>query len=568
MKNPSETIFTRPLPLVIWTVAVLLVPNILLDITEPYTPLWQTANIALPAGVYLLAMVALKRTGLCALLMFPFMFLAAFQIVLTYLYGESIIAVDMFLNVVTTNYTEAAELLSNIAYAIIFVLILYLPVIGWGIYALCRKVRATARMRRMTALCGSLLTVTGLTCAGIAASSGNDASAHPDCSFSRSIFPVNVIGNMAEAVKRTRQTAGYPQTSRDFTFNATSDRQDSERELYVFVIGETSRALNWELGGYSRPTNPRLRSRDNLVFFRRAISESNTTHKSVPMLMSHLEACDFDSISSVKSIITAMKEAGFHTRFFSNQARNHSYTEFFGEEADDIRYTDRDGETTPMDCAMLPWIDEALADTTHTRQFIVIHSYGSHFLYLDRYPRSEARFLPDSHADATPAHRSDLINAYDNTIRYTDLFLDSIIGRLDNSGCRSALIYSSDHGEDIFDDARDRFLHASPNPTYYQLHVAMLAWVSPRLAADEPGIMQALLANANRPVSPQRSMFPTMLDMAGVTTPMLDPEASLANVSYAPAPPVYLNDLNRAVPLRHAGLKAADMRPLSVIGCL
>lgn len=567
MKKISD-ITDSPLLLILWTTAVLIVPNITLDITEPYTFLWKAANILLPAGFYLLLMSCLRRTGLCVLLTFPFMVLGAFQIVLTYLYGESIIAVDMFLNVVTTNYTEATELLANLALAIVAVVLLYVPALGWGIYSLCRHVKAAASLRRRTALAGGTLLLCGAVIAVTATMTASPVGTHPDNSFSRSIFPVNVIGNMAEAVRRTSQTADYPLTSRDYTFHATSEHPADGRELYIYVIGETSRAMDWQLGGYSRPTNPRLSRRDNLVFFRHAVSESNTTHKSVPMLMSHLHAATFDSITSVKSIITAMKEAGFYTRFFSNQARNRSFTEYFGNEADDIRYTDRSAEAMPRDRAMLAWVREATADTTHMRQFIVIHSYGSHFVYADRYPRSDAYFLPDSHADANPANRADLINAYDNTIRYTDGFLDSLIAELDSCDCRSALVYSADHGEDIFDDERGRFLHASPNPTYYQLHVAMLAWVSPEVADSDPALLAAMRKNASRPVSPQRSMFPTMLRLAGVSIPRLDRRSSLADASYTPAPPLYLNDLNRAVPLRQCGLKPADLHLLAITGCL
>lgn len=67
-----------------------------------------------------------------------------------------------------------------------------------------------------------------------------------------------------------------------------------------------------------------------------------------------------------------------------------------------------------------------------------------------------------------------LINAYDNTIHCIDQFLDRICAMLSAEGCVSAMIYLSDHGEDIFDDDRGRFLHASPTPTYYQIR--MFRW--------------------------------------------------------------------------------------------
>ena len=237
----------------------------------------------------------------------------------------------------------------------------------------------------------------------------------------------------------------------------------------------------------------------NLVFFNKAISESNTTHKSVPMLMSFACAENFDSINCYKSIITAMKEAGFYTRFFSNQAPTRSYIEYFGKEADDVRYTDYSAMPHPCDGELMHMVVDAVNDTIHPRQFIVLHTYGSHFQYNDRYPADKAFFKPDRVVKANVSERSTLINAYDNAVRYTDEVLGSIIACLDN------LLYSADHGEDIFDDDRKRFLHASPIPTYYQLHVAMFAWLSDELDKCHPEYLQTMIENSQKCVSPQKS---------------------------------------------------------------
>lgn len=542
--------------LFLWVIAALLVPNAALDITETAAPLWKAANILLPAGIYTLIMAANRRTGLLTLFTLPLMILGAFQIVLLYLYGESIIAVDMFLNVVTTNVAEATELLANLLLAILTVVALYLPPLVWGACAVVSHHDAGTGFRRKARKAGIMLAAAG-------AAAAVTAIATTGRQFHREIFPINVICNMAEAVNRTCQTANYPETSAGFTYEASSTRATDTKETYVFVIGETARGENWQLGGYGRPTNPRLSRENNVVFFPRAITESNTTHKSVPMMMSFASAENFDSIRHSKSIITAMKEAGFHTCFFSNQAPNRSFTEYFGNEADDVRYTGiaTDG-THPYDTDLLPMLAEAIADTTHTRQFIVLHTYGSHFLYRDRYPHEAAAFLPDDAIDANAGHRQDLVNAYDNTILYTDAFLAEAIGTLRRYGHPSALLYSADHGEDIFDDKRERFLHASPTPTYHQLHVGMLMWVSEQLAAQHPEFMCNMRANSAHVVSPQKAMFNTALELAGVTTPKFNATQSLANSSYRYGDPVYLTDLNIAVPLMESGVKASDKENL------
>jgi len=546
--------FDNPQALACWLIVALIVPNIVLDITEPSDIMWKTANVALPLGCYMLFISASKRIGVTAWLMLPFMILAAFQLVLTYLYGESIIAVDMFMNVVTTNVSEATELLANLFMAILSVVILYLPPLIWGAVLAFRRKHLPSSLRRETALWGCGLAVFGAGMAGMAITGKDNAS-----EFHREIFPVNVICNMVEAINRADEASHYHELSAGFTYGATSRRDKKEREIYLFVVGETSRAMNWELGGYKRKTNPRLSGESNAVFCRKAISESNTTHKSVPMLMSSVSAENFDSISHYKSILTAMKEAGFHTHFFSNQAPNRSYTQFFGEEADDVRYSALESKEHPYDSALLDMIKDVIADTIHAKQFIVLHTYGSHFLYRDRYPDEFATFKPDNAIDANRGNRRELVNAYDNSIICTDAFLSDAIDLLKSADCHAALFYSSDHGEDIFDDKRERFLHASPNPTYYQLHVAMLVWLSDRMNETYPSYMHALRRNADRYVSPQKTMFNTALETAGINSPEFDATQSLVNEQYRPTVPVYLTDLNVAVPLNKSGLKASDI---------
>ena len=61
-------------------------------------------------------------------------FFAAFQLVLLYLFGKGVIAVDMFLNLVTTNPGEAMELLDNLVPAVAGVFIVYLPLLIGGLH--------------------------------------------------------------------------------------------------------------------------------------------------------------------------------------------------------------------------------------------------------------------------------------------------------------------------------------------------------------------------------------------------------------------------------------------------
>lgn len=303
--------------------------------------------------------------------------------------------------------------------------------------------------------------------------------------------------------------------------------------------------------GYGRETNPRLSARDGVYPFTAALSESNTTHKSVPMLLSAVDARNYHLLPTVKSAVTAFAEAGFSTAVITAQKPNRSFIEFFCNEADTTlwlnnRITDR--PVTDMD--LLGPVAERIAARS-PRQMILVHAYGSHFDYRDRYPRSLARFAPDGPCKASAANRQMLINAYDNTILTTDLLLDSIASMAEATGARAAIIYTSDHGEDIFDGGRPNFLHASPVPTAMQVHVPMLLWLSSSYRKASPETDRLLRARADVPVSTSRSYFHTALRMAGIRSPRIEEEASLLSPAYTDSIRLYLTDANEAVALEH-----------------
>lgn len=543
--------------ILIWLVPLTLIcANIGLAFTEFAPIVSKATDIVLPLGIYLTLMSLWKRTGVSALLSLPFMVYAAFQIVLLFLYGEGIIAVDMFLNVATTNFGEATELLANLGSAIATVCLIYLPPLVWGTWLTAKDVTTSSNHRRKALKTGVELTVAGV-CLLVAS-----YLTVPGYSVKRDLFPVNVISNMCEAISRFHSTKAYPETSADYSFDAISVRPDTLPEIYVMVVGETSRACNWQLAGYNRQTTPRLARREDIVFFNRALSESNTTHKSVPMIMSALDASSFgDSIYITKSILETFREAGYRTAFISNQKRNGSFIDFFGDQADETIFIN-DGSTIGerLDTDLLGEIDsfvERNADTP--KLMVVLHTYGSHFKYEGRYPRRDAVFLPDDANDATASNRPNLINAYDNTIAYTDLFLDSLAVKLGNLGRHAAFVYLSDHGEDIFDDDRGRFLHASPVPTYYQIHVPMLIWMSDSLMSSHPEKIAMARRHANSKVSSSKSAFHTLLDLAGISTGAYRRDLSLTDSAFTEYPRIYLNDHNECVPLGSSGLRHQDL---------
>lgn len=499
-----------------YAVIALTVPNVALCFTEHLSTWAALANTVLPFGVYMALMSISRKPGKMVWWLFPIIFFAAFQIVLLYLFGKGVIAVDMFLNLVTTNPGEAMELLDNLIPGVASVFILYLPLLILGVVSIRSKKAPVLSdgFRKRCRQWAAGIAVVGCGCMAMAylSDTQHDKGEHdvtseehhsPQYSVLNDLYPVNVFYNLYLAVKRNNASIHYKEASARFRFDARPSHPEDSCEVYVMVIGETARAMNFSLYGYQRDTNPRLSKTPGLVTFSDVTTQSNTTHKSVPMLLSQASASDFERLFHEKGILQAFREAGFHTVFLSNQRPNHSFIDFLGEQADQWLFL-KTGDANPAgrelaeapgkdgnyyDADLLPILDKILG-RKRKKEFIVLHTYGSHFNYMDRYPRQMAHFQPDTHCEAKKENRPDLINAYDNTIRYTDLVLSGVIERLRAHGGMSAMLYTSDHGENIFDDNHKLFLHASPRASEYELHVPFLVWTSQSFQHQEPAVAQ------------------------------------------------------------------------------
>ncbi len=171
--------------------ASLLTPNVALCITEPLGFWGILANTLLPGGVYLWLMTLSRRIGRVTLWTFPLMFFAAFQLVLLYLYGRSVIASDMFLNLLTTNPDEAGEMLAGLMVIVVVVAVVYGGSIAGGIVATVRRVilpqRWIARSRTLSYIAMALGVLS--LCEAYLFSPGYKAS--------NDLYPVNVAYNWA-----------------------------------------------------------------------------------------------------------------------------------------------------------------------------------------------------------------------------------------------------------------------------------------------------------------------------------------------------------------------------------
>ncbi len=538
-----------------------IVPNCILFFTEPLPILVGLAALLLPFAFWMEVLLLARKPGLVVLCLLPKLILDGGQLVLLNLFGESVIAVDMFLNLTSSNASEASELLGNIFLIIVCVFLFYtLPTILLAVYSLRLRNPLSGRLRKRFAGVGLVVFAIGLLLALVSSRRYHDFSVKND------IYPVNALYNLYFAITKANRNANYTVTSADFKFNSVKEQQagDGKREIYLLVVGETSRAMEWSLYGYGRKTTPLLEDVNGLIHFTDVVTQSNNTHKSVPIILTAASAENYNIIYNQKSIVTAFKEAGFKTLVIANQKLTTSMIGAFYREAD--RFIDMSEFNTGSyltslhDGELLPYLQREI-EQTDGNMFIVLHTYGSHFNYHERYPAEFSIYKPDKVEGIRASHKERLINAYDNSICYTDYVLHGVIDILQQTNACASMLYLSDHGEDIFDDKRERYLHASPIPTYYQLHIPYLIWFSDDYIAQFPDKYETAILHQAVPVS-TNSVFHTLLDLAHVKTSEEDSTLAITNTGFVTRNRMYLGDHDDPVLFWKLGLKEADFKML------
>lgn len=541
----------------------LLLPNIALSLSPYMSLVAALLNIVAPMGLWCLVLARGKRPGKVLLLgLWLMLIINSVQLVLLTIFDGAVISVDLLLSLFSASGDEAGELLGGLILPIALVLITHIILVCFATWSWRRQRELHLRRRVHIEIIGFALIGLGLPLAYWS------HQVQPSHTIRGDIYPINVFYNMYIAGDKLSELAHLDESSRPHSYRATSEHTSDKREVYIFVLGETSRAYSYQLYGYPRETNPRLTARDSsLVVFRDILTQSNTTSKSAPILLSPADAENNERLNKVKGIMTAMREAGFYTAFISNQPANRSFLDHFAYEADKhIRIKDviKAGRSVmdlmkPIyDTDMLPFLDEVLQEK-HQKLFVIMHCYGAHWSYPDRYPEDFAFFKDDKALGASPLERERLVNAYDNAIRYTDFFLDEVIKRLEaDTTATTAMYYTADHGEDVFDDERERILHSSPTISYYQLHVPGILWFSPRYAMLHGDKISAARANSAKAAT-SRSNFHTLLTLAGIKTYERQDTLSLLSPLYREGLRTYLNDRYECVPIAEMLEDEADL---------
>ena len=296
--------------------------------------------------------------------------------------------------------------------------------------------------------------------------------------------------------------------------------------ILLLVLGETARSGNFALNGYGRPTTPELQ-REDIASFRNAWSCGTSTAASLPCMFSDLGRARFDGAAGAReNLLDVLQRAGLAVLWIDNQAGCKGVC----ERVPHVRTADGEppGLCAGDECfdeALLAGLDERIAalDPARTRRgvVLVLHQMGSHGpAYHLRSPPGRKPFLPECQSAALQqCSAQSLLNAYDNSIAYTDHFLAQAIGWLKrhDGAADTALVYVSDHGESLGEN--NLYLHGRPYALApdVQKRVPWLTWTSAGWQRATGLSMDCLRAHGDLPVS-HDDYFHAVLGLAQVRT--------------------------------------------------
>lgn len=288
--------------------------------------------------------------------------------------------------------------------------------------------------------------------------------------------------------------------------------KDNQKSVVILVIGESSRSQNFSLYGYSKNTNPRLSKIPNVFHFN-AISCATYTTAGVKGILEHTDTDDLYEIlpnylyrNNVEVIwrTTNWGEPPVHIKNYQNR---------------EVLMSNCKGEGCNYDEILLSGLKEQIEASKKNKILVVLHTSTSHGpTYSQKYPPQFETFKPVCNSvELGKCSHAELINAYDNTIVYTDYILSKVIEDLKQlKQYHSTMIFVSDHGESLGE--KNLYMHGLPLSIApkEQYEIPFIVWVSDGSKQLKP----------NKILS-QNHVFHSVMNFLGIQSPIYDEKKNI-----------------------------------------
>ncbi|GAB4017739.1 MAG: phosphoethanolamine--lipid A transferase [Bdellovibrio sp.] len=307
---------------------------------------------------------------------------------------------------------------------------------------------------------------------------------------------------------------------------------NNERALIILVIGETARADRFSLNGYQRETNPLLKNQD-IISYKNFKSCGTSTAISIPCMFSIFNRNNFDihQAQFTGNLLDVLTNTQFVNILWRDNNSNSKgvadrveYESFKSPEKNKIC------DPECRDIGMLEGLDNYIQSKTKGDILIVLHMMGSHGPeYFRRVPSAFNKFQPIcKFKELEKCSLQEIRNSYDNTILYTDFFLNNVIEFLKkySPDYETAMFYVSDHGESLGENGV--FLHGLPYliAPKEQTQVPAIVWFSEKIKQeyDWENMKNEVYLNKEFDHS---TLFHSILGLLKVQTPEYNPYLDL-----------------------------------------
>lgn len=314
--------------------------------------------------------------------------------------------------------------------------------------------------------------------------------------------------------------------------NIQSVFSSDEAQTYVILIGESANRSHLSLYGYERETSPFLKKIQNkLTVFKNVVSPFAQTMPVLERVLTFADEQNPQLLTQKGTIVDFFNQAGFKTYWLSNQyALSDTLVTAISSHASFEKSYNFSGmkrfEKTGFDGDMLPDIERILADKSVNKKVVFVHLIGSHSAYANRYPSEWSCFKDKLPSKDLTSEGHTLLNAYDDSIRYTDFVISQVIEALEKLNQVSFCLYFSDHGEDIYDTTTRKILGHSELANAPMTEIPFILWLSDRYNQQQPNIQVTAQQNVNHAYNTQ-DVIHTILILAGLMNQDIQKEKSL-----------------------------------------
>ncbi len=337
-------------------------------------------------------------------------------------------------------------------------------------------------------------------------------------------------------------------------------KMENQPNTLVLVIGESTNRNRMSLYGYNRETTPILDAkRNDLLVFDNVFSARPYTIEILQQALTFADEENPNLYISKPNILNIMKQAGYTTYWVTNQqtqtTRNTMLTTF-SKMADNQIYlnNNRRQNSSSYDEVILEPFKQIMDDKNIEKKFIVLHLLGAHARYDYRYPSSFSKFDNQKTSQELNEKETTFYNYYDDAIYYNDFIISSIINIIENNNNPSSMLYFSDHGEEVFDDLKQKKMGRNEqDPTSAMYTVPFIIYGNKEW--KQLFNLEKLKKFTHRVYSTS-NLLHTFCDLAGISFDEFEPQKSIINEDYKILP-ILIGD-----PLKKGSLRNLLENPL------